>query len=521
MYIQPSSTIYLLNNIPLDSRNLDTFSWASIAEQQAYFLSRVKRTFTSQTYARHEKGLLRLQALADDIYDCNYVMFQNSSFGTKWFYGFINSVEYVNNKTSDISFTMDPLQTWYFETSFSPCFVERMHSATDAIGDNILPEPVDPGELVYNNYHLIAGEYSIGIVVISIIEVNQETSAAASADVHSYEGVISGSTLWAYRADDITNINAKIQEYIQSPDSIIGMYMVPPFILPGGPPEVGGYQVQDNSVGTTTGITITPITDNSTLDGYTPKNKKLLTYPFNMFVADNSNGANITLRYEFCDDLRPRFNMYGTLTMPVEVVLRPSQYKGTAGQNQTMSLTLNNYPMCSWNVDTFKAWVAQNSVPIVGSAAVGVGSAIIGAVTGNLGLVAGGINSLFDTASKAVSEGYQASIKPDMGKGNFNNGGANYGHGFQAFYGGRMSMKAQNAEMVDNFLEAFGYAQKTIMTPNRRVRPHWTYIKTAGCIIRGTIPEDDRAAIASIHDAGIRYWSNGVIGDFSLDNSPA
>ena len=41
---------------------------------------------------------------------------------------------------------------------------------------------------------------------------------------------------------------------------------------------------------------------NETLDGYTPKNKKMYTYPYNFFNMDNGNGSNLQLRYEFFDN---------------------------------------------------------------------------------------------------------------------------------------------------------------------------------------------------------------------------
>lgn len=44
---------------------------------------------------------------AENLYDCNYIMFQNASFGTKWFYAFITSVAYENNETSRITMEID------------------------------------------------------------------------------------------------------------------------------------------------------------------------------------------------------------------------------------------------------------------------------------------------------------------------------------------------------------------------------------------------------------------------------
>ena len=84
-----------------------------------------------------------------------------------------------------------------------------------------------------------------------------------------------------------------------------------------------------------------------------------------------------------------------------------------------------------------------------------------------------------------------------------------------------LSIKAENARIIDDYFTRYGYACRKIKQPNRKVRPHWTYTKTIGCTISGELPADDIAKICSIFDNGITYWTNGsIIGDYSPDNSP-
>ena len=108
-YIAPNGTIHLLHNVPLDTTYQHTLRFSSAANQYSYFsnASRVKRTFTNQYYTRLNRGIIRVNELADNIYDCNYLMYQNTSFSNKWFYAFIKSVEYVNNAVSQIEFEID------------------------------------------------------------------------------------------------------------------------------------------------------------------------------------------------------------------------------------------------------------------------------------------------------------------------------------------------------------------------------------------------------------------------------
>ena len=126
MYIQPQTNIKLLHNVPLDTTYDHTIYFESASAQTSYFSGLVKYNLTNYSYQRVKKGVARVGVKSDNLYDCNYMMFQNSAFGTKWFYAFITSVEYVNNETSDVFFEMDVMQTWFFDFELEHCFVERI-----------------------------------------------------------------------------------------------------------------------------------------------------------------------------------------------------------------------------------------------------------------------------------------------------------------------------------------------------------------------------------------------------------
>ena len=125
MYIAPDTEIRVLRNVPLDNTYEHAIGWTERTQQTDYFKSKTKFTFSKQTYQRLQRGKMRVEKPAESLYDCNYLMYQNTAFGTKWFYAFITGVEYVNNITSEITFEIDPLNTWYFDWSFGDCFVER------------------------------------------------------------------------------------------------------------------------------------------------------------------------------------------------------------------------------------------------------------------------------------------------------------------------------------------------------------------------------------------------------------
>ena len=535
MYIQPNTIIKLCSNVPIDNTYEHSIYFEDATAQQLYFSNKAKRTFSQQYFQRIDRNTCRLKVAIGDVFDCNYMMFQNSSFSNKWFYAFITKYEYINNEVTEITFEIDEFQTWFFDYTLEACYIERQHSVTDNIGDNIVPEPVALGEYVFNavgtdKYKAIqfddltnGTDYSELAVIVAIVDVRTSTSTG-----NIYDGVYGAATLWAYRASDKDSINAKITEYLQSPDSILAIYMLPiASIRSTIPATPGGIVLPGNSRGEEGRFEGAALTGTETIDGYTPKNKKLYTYPFNYFHVDNASGSALALRYEFFKDLKPFLKTASTITQPVKVVLWPSQYKNV-GLDQpyaqftvplmTESVELSDFPMCSWNVDTYKAWVAQNSVPLALNAVAGIGQTAISATfSANPGASIG--SGAIGAASNLLSQAYSASIAADMCKGSFNNGGVNCATEKQTFYCGRASITADMAKRIDDFMDAFGYQVNELAVPNLTARPHWTYIKLATCVFTGSAPNDAMSKIDSIYKNGITIWRHGdEVGNYSLDN---
>lgn len=518
MYITPNSTIRILRNVPLDTSYDHTLWFANAGYQAAYFAGMQKYTESDYTYQRVNRGYIRVGRKADDLYDCNYLMFRNDSFGDKWFYAFITSVEYVNNQCSDIQYEIDAMQTWLFDHQPDYCFVEREHTISDQIGEHIEAEALDVGEYVFNSYGPLSYMNKM-CVSIAIVDVDGQT------DGNIYDGVYGAAQLWVYDADDETGINAKINEYTQKPDSIISIYMFPKsFLLNEQIPA--GNRLYGSEKAITRYPEMDAVSTSMALDGYIPKNRKLYTYPYHFVHIDNAAGSSLSLRYEYFLNMKPKFSIYGTITQPVTALLRPVNYKRVGGSTSltplnTENLQLSSYPICSWNVDSYQAWVAQNSVVLQNQAKSSLASLAFGALSPNPLILAGAGLSLLGKATSAMQQAYQASISADITKGSFNNGGPNVAAGMQQFYCGRASVSYQYARSIDEYFTMFGYAVRRVKVPNRNSRPHWNYVKTVGATVTGSVPADDMRKICSIYDNGITFWKNGQeVGNYALDNSP-
>lgn len=148
MYIAPNSDVYLLEGVPLDPTYEHTVMWADDQAQETWFVTHAAHSFTGVSYARHQQNSIKLEVPIEQVINCNYMAFRNTAFEDKMFYAFVTNVEYLNNVTCEVFFELDVMQTYLFDAVLEECWVEREHSATDGLGDNLLPEPVDTGNIV-------------------------------------------------------------------------------------------------------------------------------------------------------------------------------------------------------------------------------------------------------------------------------------------------------------------------------------------------------------------------------------
>lgn len=566
MYIAPNTTIRLLRGIPLEPDYINTLYFADKTTQSQYFISKTKYNLQSQSYQRVNKGICRVNYKAEDIYDCNYMMFQNTSFGDKWFYAFITSIDYVNNVTADVHYEIDVMQSWLIDMVLTQCWVEREHTITDNIGENIMPEPVDLGELVFNYYTKLYEDLDNYAIVMAV--TTDEFHDVGSSGGNVVNGLYSATKLWVEPAtlSGANDLSGKISnDYAQKPDEIVAIYMCPIAALPRSPIDQYGqddpYWLTDSDyLHNKCPEYILPSSDPSTgergyykistndfIDHYKPKNNKLYTYPYNFFHIDNGNGRELNLRYEFFNDgnglrnLSPQFRLTCNPLMPVSCVLRPYNYKGITSLNggdlspeQTdcaESIDLTAYPLCTWNVESYEAWLAQNSVPEaisvlskgaeIAVAGIGLATPLITGV-GSAGALGGLVaSSVIGSVSQIATNHYKASAQADVCKGSLNNSNINFCSKKQNFFIGRISVNRYHAAMIDNFFDRFGYTINRVKTPNTHSRPHWNYVKTIGSNIGGNIPADDKRKIDSIFNNGITFWKNPAnVDNYSLNNAP-
>lgn len=547
MYIQPNTTVRLLTGVPLDNTYAHTLYFADKSSQTSYFESKTKAgcLLSNLSYQRYTKGSLRIQKLADDIYDCNYMMFQNTAYGNKWFYAFINNIEYVSNTVCEITYEIDVIQTWFFDVTLLQSFVEREHSATDVAGDNIVPEPVNIGEYFRSQIHQTNYFDTYSCILVTPYKRIRNP------------GIIGGQYIWTNVSDQIPvpplviehQMNSLFYTVVKSTtdmgqflyelndqglaESIVSIYPVPNDFLTN-------YSSGDVLEGTqeTKNYTYFESTP-STLGNYTPKNKKLLTYPYNKFVISTSDGNTREYAFEWFGEQGVRFNIYSNLMENASFKAVPVSYKDRAF-NYEESALLTDFPLTGYITDSFKAWLAQNKTRLATQVASSVLSGGIGDVVAGSQMLTPVTKQLSKKGAEMMSKGYEGMLKSGVhgitgtlteiithGINRYHAQGSADGSLEMAmqkkdFCGYQEYVNPNNARIIDDFFNCYGYATHRVKVPNRNVRPHWTYVKTIDINLESNAPSDDTNKIASIYDNGITFWRNpSEVGNYSLDNSPS
>ena len=565
--ITPNSDVIICKSVPLDIGYEHTIYQSSAANQYTMFYGYKKYELTAQSYQRLNRNYIRVGLSADNLFDCNYLMFRNTSYLNKWFYAFITEVNYINDNTAEIRYDIDVMQTYYFDYDLGRCFVEREHSLTDALFESLVDEGLDPGDMIVRDRNDLFFD-PVGIpsyyAVIYYIpnekyfqpKVYDRNTTLTPADVSTlsfyncYNFVPMPTFTLAVPVEldsqnvatfTVSGLRHAVRSLIEIEASIITIQMVPTDIASAYGLLSGDNNTNDfKQFGYTATLTSTEqntfadIHDNVT---YTPKNKKLLQYPYTKIVLTNNNGEDTEYKWEMFDhtfNTLPTVQFWVTAAVNPDVAVHcyPYNYrKGGAEGSRDLGLTVADFPRLAWSVDSFQEWwnVNKNTFALsmitkvlgtvaAGAATVATGNPLIGSAA------VSGIGAI--SQSLAQLSGQKAT--PDTQRSSTSANGIVMRErriGFSLF---DMSITGERAKIIDDYFTMYGYAVKALKPVNVRtaaasiLRPHWNYVKTSNVVVHGNdMNAEAERQIEGIYNKGITFWMNpSEVGNYALDNSP-
>ena len=525
MIVVPDSDIILIKSpLKLDTNNQITFSNAT--DQYNYFYSLPKLEYDGCTYQRKD-GVIRFDTdkeenpnapRFEDLLEYNYCMYKNDSYKDKWFYAFITDIKYINDGMTELTIDTDVFQSWQFNITYMNSFIEREHVSDDTVGLHTVPENLETGEYIVNNWNQNDTLKSNSILVASTIDLTTYASDGGG----SYGGVYQGYNLYRFTNSSagrtaLQNTLARMNTD-QKLDAIVGIFLCNPmFYTMDSVSEGAKVTPEDTPRGFTWGRggaqSDVPINKLTSLNGYSPKNNKLKTYPFMYLLMDNGNGSQAIYRYEdFNDPTSPttcEFDIIGTPSFGGSYYATPLNYGGTPTDNWKNRLHGGKLPTCGFQNDTFINWLTANAVPLVTGAGADLMQIAGGGGTMALGNPVGGAmsltNGIFGIAN-SLNSVYIHSKMPPQHTGNADSGDINFTSGITTFTAYAMSIKYEYAKIIDDFMTIYGYKVNRLATPNIHKRSNWDYIKTIDVNLEGNIPEKDLDKIRSLFNNGCTFW---------------
>ena len=558
--ITPSTNVKLLK-LPLELDNENQLTFSSASAQYSYFNSLPSLAANNFTYQRKD-GVIRFPGCIDDLLQYNYVMYQNSAFGNKWFYAYIDKMTFVSPEMTDISIRTDPFQTWQFDITFLESFVEREHVDDDTVGKHTIPEDVQKGDYVCHingNRDIILGGqmyYVVGTTQTIGTFRNDDDITTEYFPAHKINGCPHGLSYALFETPSLAKQYCDAFVKDSKKDAIISMFVIPRNMF---------YQTEGSTTSNTArkaiwynnadpssasesiNCWVPASSDNESellryeervrilkpyefyfnYDEYVPHNNKLFTYPFCYFTITNNNGTAVNYHFEDFYDVDPEYNTAdfmadGCFSAGGGIKLYPiGNYKNVLISG-TPELTTNSYmfginsgkfPMMSWSTDEYTNWLTQNAVNIPAKIIAPTAS---GAIVGGAPMAAAGF---VGGVASTISEVYAASKIPDQVDGDYNNGDLMFSKNNCAFSVYIMTIKPEYARLIDRFFDMFGYKVNSVKTPNITGRRNWNYVKTIRGKIHGYIPKEDLNTISGMLDNGVTFWhSPSTFLDYSQTN---
>lgn len=500
--ITPLTEFRILRGVNIDPAYANVMSHGSPTNQASYFSAKTKFTCTNAVPIRN--NVVRVPFTADELYDCNYVMYQNANFASKWFYAFIQKITWVNVNVSELELVEDVWETWQFSLTFQPCYVERQHVNVDTYGMWREPEPFDVSNKLqrfrsktnmYQGHDLVAvfwipqGEYT------PYINDGVNTMCQLSlVPVNALENFFKN------------NIQPLIDVGLQ--DNVISAFMCPAFTT--------NERVYNLNLNRNTFMT---------LDGYTPTNKKLLCFPYNSVQVASQNGVQAEYMLEYFEDNTMEFVVHGTVSPDLTLYGSFENYEKLENTDPTPNTAytsvVSGWPQVMFSglaTLGFTQNVASQAMQLTAGVRKKIGDWIPALAPKVLGGLAGGkldiIEKNKDTIGNIASSLFKsAEVEADrMATGDYTTIGELPSSATAwTIYKGEFcflhnTIDSLRAELYDKYLTRYGYAVNTISAPITAGREIFNFVKTKGAIITGNIPVYAKTLLEAAFDQGITIW---------------
>lgn len=356
----------------------------------------------SEAYYLRDTGLIKIDANADVLNNAgvNYCRWINSEVdNSRFFYGFVERIEYSAPKTALLTIRIDPWTTYFDRIGVNECLIEREHIAAN---DDTIPnlakigaaEPlsIDP-DIVFDKDYLspsfnASSDGDIASHFYGVINTGKPISYAPGTTgwvqaQDAYVGGLPNASYW-YAFDLTATAMDGLREIIDREDpqgtdlvigsqDIIGVSMVPKQLLSvaGDSHFPDWLHIVTDDVPSGIKFQHKDMSGSTMKNGYSPKNKKLMCYPYQTVVLRTYDGSQVELQPE-------KFTIGGAAPIALDFYcnfalgndscmgIYPCHYDnntsgtGWGAANFAAGITINSFPMIPLNIDAYKQYLAYS-----------------------------------------------------------------------------------------------------------------------------------------------------------------
>ena len=543
----PNTTLYV-GVVPWNSDLKNVQSYNSRAEQISTIQGLLSHKYEHINIIRRDSDLI-LKGVNEDLTQCNYLMYQNADISNKWYFAFIDNVQYNSLNSVIISHTIDVWQTYHFDITYYKNLILRAHVAKseDTVGRWLAPEPISVAPeferkhdvfndlswtpqyvlhstSVYNpntkKYEYkgngtgatLSAEYGIFVDsdkdVQTVVNKYGKLSAAdalKSNDDDKYSNWISdlltGQTIdKAVKLISTTSIS-QLQDHR---NELIGLYAIPAWVH-DGTNKYATNNIKKKAV--------TAKLPTATLAcGYAPRNKKMLSSLCKAYLFYNENGFKLPLKPELFTSDSPVFTVKATELSTNGFLLQIDSYADYTAKTNKISYNCENRLGYDANTGLDKVLNTLTSAVGVVNAVGSVASQAFagnvgGAVQGAVGAVQQSINMIDALGQRGVNTGASGDIMSVTEK-----------RAMPVF--ADVSPTIAQCRYIDDYLDVYGYAINEIgkISTYMKNRSNWNYIQVANCNIKVSAPNDDVNKLKQMFESGVTIWHKNF-GDYDQTNN--
>lgn len=539
-----NSKLILAKNILLDKTHKNVLNY-STNDMLTLLRSQGHIVGEASNYSFIQKGKISVGFTYNQCLTANYIAYQNPNYSSKWFFAFIDGVEYESNKSTIIYYTIDNWATWFDNLSFKPCYVVREHVNDDSIGANTTEEGLAVQEFVCEQSDTDIGLGSMFWVGV-LTNFNPADNTRFSG-ITIYNRGVFGSRLVLFPYNNVGNLEDLLAfitktNTLSHIDDIKDIFIIPynlispanldyvEFTLEGVEGTFGFYELNNYTYDAKTYDW--EIDKTLSFNDYTPKNNKCFVYPFNyLYVTNNIGDSNIFKYEDFSNSAKATFKVDLSLSIGCSGRIVPVNYKRVS-EYLDGAVSLGKYPTCQWSSDSYTNWLTQNAVNITtsfmnaGLSMMSLGLTANNAVTNSTtplqsaGMTLNPVANIANQIASTIGSFYQAQLLPNRTAGT-NTADVNFASNDTTFKVEHMRIKTEHLRQIDDYFTRFGYKVIRVKVPNITGRASFNYIEIGQGerFAYGEVPPESLTEINMIAQNGLTIWHNHAnVGNYNVNN---